>query len=689
MATTLKAPTGAAPSLLHSKHASTHKEEVGTKHFSDELVTGHIYAKHRDDDSTKIDLPSYISVIENIITTADQIIDTVHRGTDGRLVHSDASLAFNVVIEPPLCTLHRISSELSCKAPGIEKAHETTLEIFEILANYPWEAKAALTLIAFAADYGDLWHLHHYSHADPLAKSLAIIKRVATLKKHLDSLRYRQVLLNPKSLIQSCLQAIKYMDEIREFSKYDVKELSELPAALRLIPLVTYWVIHTIVASRIELSSYLSETENQPQRYLNDLSEKMARVLDVLEKHLETLREQHEEVDLYRWLVDHIEHYRTDITLVVPKLLSGKTETKPLIDGSTLREVGIHESLSGKNVILVISGLDISEDDIKAIHNVYDELKSRGTNYEIVWIPIILESNHEDDHKKYEYLRSTMKWYSIQFTTKISGMRYLEEKWQLREDPLVVVLSPQSEVVFMNAIHLIRVWGTEAIDFKEDRAKFLLRKNWPDSTLVKFTHQPRLQSWIKQEKSILFYGGKEPMWIQQFEERVEILKSDPLIRDGGSFEIVRIGKNAKGEDDPALMARFWKIQWGYFIVKSQLIGSSASETTEDILRLISYQNEDGWVVLSVGSAPVLVGRGILILKLLEEFPKWKQSLRLKAFPDAFRDYFNELALKSHQCDRVILPGFSGYIPMIVNCPECPRFMETGISFKCCHGGAHM
>ena len=151
--------------------------------------------------------------------------------------------------------------QLSCKPPGIEKAHETTIEIFEILANYPWEAKAALTLLAFAADYGDLWHLYHYSQADPLAKSLAIIKKVATLKKHLDSLRYRQVLLNPKSLIQSCLQAIKYMNEIKEFAKYDVKELPELPAALRLIPLVTYWVIHTIVASKIELSTYLSETE--------------------------------------------------------------------------------------------------------------------------------------------------------------------------------------------------------------------------------------------------------------------------------------------------------------------------------------------------------------------------------------------------------------------------------------------
>ena len=46
-----------------------------------------------------------------------------------------------------------------------------------------------------------------------------------------------------------------------------------------------------------------------------------------------------EEVDLYRWLVDHIEHYQTDITLVLPKLLSGKPETKPLFDGSSLKEV--------------------------------------------------------------------------------------------------------------------------------------------------------------------------------------------------------------------------------------------------------------------------------------------------------------------------------------------------------------
>ena len=78
MATSLKAPS-TAPMPLHSKQSTNPKEELSTRHYSDDLVTGHIYAKHRDDDTVKIDLPNYISVIENIIEIADQITDNVHR----------------------------------------------------------------------------------------------------------------------------------------------------------------------------------------------------------------------------------------------------------------------------------------------------------------------------------------------------------------------------------------------------------------------------------------------------------------------------------------------------------------------------------------------------------------------------------------------------------------------------------
>ena len=153
-------------------------------------------------------------------------------------------------------------------------------------------------------------------------------------------------------------------------------------------------------------------------------------------------------------------------------------------------------------MILLISGLDISDDDIRAVDLVYNEVRKED-KYKIVWIPVApehsLEHSQEEEkeaRKKYEYLSSLMKWYIVPYTTKIAGWRYLEENWQLRQDPLVVVMNSQSRIEFRNAIHLIRVWGTEAIPFTNGRTHALLEKNWPESTLLKFIEQPRLRSWV-------------------------------------------------------------------------------------------------------------------------------------------------------------------------------------------------
>ncbi|XP_022138395.1 protein SIEVE ELEMENT OCCLUSION B-like [Momordica charantia] len=665
------------------------KEELSLRKLTDDVVAGHIYAKHRDDDDekTKIDVNNYISFLESTLANVDQISEAFSRGHDGRVVYSDDSYKTTVTVDPPADILQKISNELAFKTPGIEKAHQTTLAIFDILISHPWEAKAILTLAAFATDHGIIWHLNHHSNADPLAKSLATMRQSTSLKKHLDSIKYRQVVLSPNSLIHSCLLVIKRMNQVRIFSKYDSSETPELSSALRQIPLFTYWVIHAIVASRTEISSYLTGTESQSQQYLNELSERLNAILSILESQLNIIGEQQEELNLYRWLVDHIDQFPTEITLVVSKLLEGKTNAKPLINGLTHKEERIEDALGGKNVILLVSGLDISEEDLRALHLVHDELKKED-NYKIVWIPVMNSEvfDEEQSRKRYEHVRSAMKWYVVQYTTKIAGLRFVEEKWQLRDDALMVVLDSKSKVKFTNAIHLLRVWGTNALPFSNERANTLLRKNWPESTIVKFSDQPRLQSWINQERSIIFYGGKDPEWIQRFEEKVVDIKNDRLMKDNGiAFEIVPIGNNSKGAENSRFMSRFWITQWGFFVLKSQLIGSSASETTEDILRLISYENEDGWAVLVVGSAPLLVGRGNLVLAVFEDFNKWKHNLNMKGFPNSFKDHFNELAPTAHQCERVTLPGFSGWIPMIVNCPECTRFMETGINFKCCHG----
>lgn len=65
-------------SLVHPKLQNL-KEGLGLEHFTDDVVTNDIYTKHREDDKIKIDIDSYILLVDSIIITADRITDSVSR----------------------------------------------------------------------------------------------------------------------------------------------------------------------------------------------------------------------------------------------------------------------------------------------------------------------------------------------------------------------------------------------------------------------------------------------------------------------------------------------------------------------------------------------------------------------------------------------------------------------------------
>lgn len=68
------APKLPSTPLPHSK-LQTHKEELSLKNLSDDVVAGHIFPKHRDDDRVKIDVENYISFLDNLFANVDQIIN--------------------------------------------------------------------------------------------------------------------------------------------------------------------------------------------------------------------------------------------------------------------------------------------------------------------------------------------------------------------------------------------------------------------------------------------------------------------------------------------------------------------------------------------------------------------------------------------------------------------------------------
>lgn len=117
--------------------------------------------------------------------------------------------------------------QMSCKPPGEEIALKTTLAILNNhLSNYSWASKAVLTLAAFALEYGDFWLLsdQQYQSTEPLAKSLAIIKRVPTLTKPSALQKHRNAILEINNLIKATWHMVKDIFELETLKfTYDTK----------------------------------------------------------------------------------------------------------------------------------------------------------------------------------------------------------------------------------------------------------------------------------------------------------------------------------------------------------------------------------------------------------------------------------------------------------------------------------
>ena len=156
-------------------------------------------------------------------------------------------------------TLINLEFQLSCKPPGEKVAHETTLSILNKLSTYKWEAKAVLTLGAFAIEYGDFWHLAQLYQSDQLAKQLAILKRVPVLIKPSELQKRRQAVLELNSLINTTMQVIAIFDEFEKLSYQDTKDIPGLSPALDHLPVDVYWAILTIAACATKLSILISD----------------------------------------------------------------------------------------------------------------------------------------------------------------------------------------------------------------------------------------------------------------------------------------------------------------------------------------------------------------------------------------------------------------------------------------------
>lgn len=134
--------------------------------------------------------------------------------------------------------------------------------------------------------------------------------------------------------------------------------------------------------------------------------------------------------------------------------------------------------LKGQTVVLFISYLNISDEEIKEITQ---QVGKQGRQFEILWLPII-DKPLESNEIKHEILRkaSLMPWYSLNysFILQPAVIRFIKEVWRFEKKPLMVVLNGHGNIVCSNAYHKFMVWGSAAYPFDDHRVETL----WEEAT---------------------------------------------------------------------------------------------------------------------------------------------------------------------------------------------------------------
>ncbi|KAG4997794.1 hypothetical protein AAZX31_10G175500 [Glycine max] len=649
-------------------HRTSSEGEHNPLNMSDEQILEQIYSTHVHS-HTKFDVDSLFILVENTLRRSTLIVDNVVQGSKASSEQVEDKIP-QANFNSPLCTLKQIYSEMSCKPQGEEIAHITTMAILVKLSNYEWDAKAVLTLAAFAMEYGEFWLLAQNQPTDPIAKSVAALKGVPVLTRPAALQKHRQAITELNNLVKTTLLVIELIFELEKLTTFDTKDVPALLPAIEQIPVDVYWAIITIAAI-VTQTDYLT-TELGNKQDLSHYGQKMNIILSKLRKQIMLCRQQIEEAEYHQRLRKFFQT-PTEIMEVFKFLVYSKDAPQLLFHGATKTTVEITE-LKKKHVYLLISTLDITEEEISVLQPVYDSIKT-GDQYKIVWIPIVEEWN-EMLHKRFEFLKSKMPWYVVQHFGAIAGYKYIKEEWHFKKMPMVVVLNPQGKVQHANAFHLIHVYGMKAFPFTiADQERIDREIHWIGSVVG--DNHPHISTWIREQKYILIYGGSDKEWIHQFTKYATAFANDAALKDAK----IHIELFCVEKEDKSFLRRFWSGIESLFVTKAH---NTVDAVTQEVQKMLSYKNETGWAVLCKGSSVVMSGHGTTILKTLAEFEKWKEDVVKKGFEPSFKEHHERIRRTHHRCIHLEIPNAAGKLPETIRCPECGRIMEIFISYKCNH-----
>lgn len=685
----------------------------------DNVMMKQIHSTHSPD-GREFDVKPILLIIEDVMHRATSplpgtILSNTLQGTQAQLdAVDDKALhsGFSDILELLAYTINKISCEISCKCSGGGDAHATTVSLFNTLSSYPWDAKVVVALAAFSVIYGEFWLVVQLYPTNPLAKSVAHLKQLPDIMERAESLKPKFEALS--GLIKAMLDLTKCIVEFKSLpSQYISPDTPEMVTATAHIPIAVYWTIRSIVAcasiimNLIGIShEYIASTTEAWE--LSSLAHKVNNIHSHLNKQL-SLCHQHiammKHDEAYRTLVRLFETPHIDNMKVLKALIYPKDDQLPLFESATKRRVSI-ETLRRKIVLLLISELDFSQEELSLFDGMYREAKQNPSrpesHHEVIWLPITDRSIpwNEEKQQQFENSQNTMPWLSLHHPSMLdpAAIKYIKDYWHFTKKPIVVVLDQQGKVVNLNALHMMWIWGSLAYPFTSLKEEQLWKEESWKIELLADSIEPMIFNWISEGKYICLYGGEDIDWIRKFTntaqavaraaniqlEMLYVGKSNPRDKIRKNNTIIVAENLSHVLPDLTLIWFFWirlesmwhsKVQHGKSVENDQIM--------QEIMMMLSFDGSDqGWAVISRGTGDMAKGKGEMFLMSLSQFDQWKDQIEERGFLPALNNYIQELHTP-HHCNRLILPGSTGSVPDMVACAECGRPMEKFIMYRCC------
>ncbi|KAI9108812.1 hypothetical protein K1719_020117 [Acacia pycnantha] len=524
---------------------------------------------------------------------------------------------------------HKISCELTCKCSEGGDAHAITMVILNILSSYPWHAKVVLTLAAFAVNFGEFWLVSQQSAANTLAKSVSLLKQLPDLAENLTSLRPQFDAVN--KLVKATLYVTRCIIEFKELpTNYISEDTPPMSLASAHIPIAAYWTIISIVACSTQIASFIGVrnefiSPTTESWELSSLAYKVSSIYEHLRNQLELCHQYindkiHKQA--FHNLVDLFKTIHVDNMKILRALIYAKDDPPPLIDCPNRARVSL-EVLRRKHVLLLISDLDLSQEEIIILDNLYKDAKARG------------------------------------HTLRNAVIKYIKEVWNFTKKAIVVALDPQGRLSSPNAIHMIWIWGNLAFPFTHEKEEILWKSEIWSLELLVDGIDPSVLEWKAEGKFLCLYGGEDLEWIQTFTTAVlTVAKAQNL-----PLEMVYVGKSNAKERMQRMITTFSTRKFSYFwpnvtsiwffwerlesMLYSKLQHGKSVEDDQimsEVMTVLSFDRSDkGWAIFFKGTTEMARAKGDTALTCFREFEPWKESIERVPFLPVLKESMESMA----------------------------------------------